>query len=431
MLHPKRRIRPAPLETGSADVVSLIDTYFNAYNAARLREACQTFARMIDEGATIGVSLSGALTPAGLSSVLVPLIQRGYIDYISSTGANLYHDLHFDLGLPLYRGMPEVASGAHDVKLRQDGIIRVYDVLFPADVLYKTDEWVYRVLQAPEFAKRLSGSELHHLIGKYALETARRVGVEKPSLLAVAHEYDLPVWVASPGDSTIGLNLSAIHTAFPDKAPQVDPAMDVMEMAAVVLDAKRAKNGLSGVLILGGGAPKNFLLQTEPQLQEILGVSEKGHDYFIQITDARPDTGGLSGATPAEAVSWGKIDPDKLPNTVVCYVDSTVVLPLMASYVLAKCKPRKPRRLMQRLPALVEAMRDEYRKTDMFARYWSAGGEVRKLATPKKKAAARAEPAAGSPAKGDGKASGKPATKVATKAAPQKPGRPAPKRTRS
>ena len=370
MLHRKRRIRPAPLDKGSPEVVALIETYFNAYNAARLREACQTFARMIDAGATIGVSISGALTPAGLSSVLVPLIQRGYIDYLSSTGANLYHDLHFDLDLPLYRGSPEVATGAHDVQLRKDGIIRVYDVLFPADVLFRTDEWVYRVLQSPELAKALSGSELHHTLGKYALETARKAGVEKPSLLAVCHQHDVPVWVASPGDSTIGLNLSAIHTAFPDKAPRVDPAADVMEMSAVVLDAKRAKDGLSGVVIFGGGAPKNFLLQTEPQLQEILGVAEKGHDYFIQITDARPDTGGLSGATPSEAVSWGKIDPEKLPDTVVCYLDSTVALPLIASYVLAKCKPRKPKRLYARLPEMVDKLREEYRKTALYARYW-------------------------------------------------------------
>jgi deoxyhypusine synthase len=370
MLHPKRRIRPAPLSRGSADVVALIDTYFNAYNAARLREACQTFARMIDGGATIGVSLTGALTPAGLSSVLVPLMEAGFVDYLSSTGANLYHDLHFDLALPLYRGMPEVASGAHDVALRKEGIIRVYDVLFPADVLYKTDEWVYRVMMAPEFQKRMSGSELHHLIGKYALETAHKMKVEKPSILAVAHELDLPVWVASPGDSTIGLNLSAIYTADPNRGPHVDPGADVMEMSALVLDAKRRSDGLSGVVIFGGGAPKNFLLQTEPQLQEILGVAEKGHDYFIQVTDARPDTGGLSGATPAEAVSWGKIDPDKLPDTVVCYADSTIVMPLMASYVLARCKPRKPRRLYKRLPEMVEALRAEYRKTELYARHW-------------------------------------------------------------
>src|SRR3954462_5645315 len=174
MLHARRRIRPAPLEQGSPEVAELIDGYFNAYNAARLREACQTFVRMIDGGATIGVSLSGALTPAGLSSVLVPLIRAGIIDYISSTGANLYHDLHFDLDLPLYRGTADVATGAVDVKLRKDGIIRVYDVLFPADVLYKTDECVYRVMMEKEFGKRMGTAELHYKIGKYALETAKQ-----------------------------------------------------------------------------------------------------------------------------------------------------------------------------------------------------------------------------------------------------------------
>jgi deoxyhypusine synthase len=372
MLHAKRRILPAPLEKGSSEVASLIDTYFNAYNAARLREACQTLVRMIDDNATIGVSISGALTPAGLSSVLVPLIRNGFVDYLSSTGANLYHDLHFDLGLPLYRGPSEVASGAHDVRLRREGIIRVYDVLFPADVLYKTDEWVYRVMMSPEFRQHMSGADLHNKLGKYALETARKAGVEKPSLLAVCNEYDVPVWVASPGDSTIGLNLAAIYTAAPARGPHIDPAADVTEMAALVLDAKRQQSGRSGVVIFGGGAPKNFLLQTEPQLQEILGVNERGHDYFIQITDARPDTGGLSGATPAEAVSWGKIDPDRLPNTVVCYVDSTLAMPLMASYVLSKCKPRRPRRLYRRLPEMVEALRDEYRRSELYAKYWGA-----------------------------------------------------------
>ncbi len=375
MLHEKRRLMPPPLDQGSEAVASLIDTYFNAYNAARLREACQLLVRAIDSGATVGVSLSGALTPAGLSSVLTPLMRAGFIDYVSSTGANLYHDLHFDLGLPLYRGTADVATGAVDVKLREQGIIRVYDVLFPADVLYKTDEWVYRVMMAPEFdGKRMGTGELHHRIGKYALATARATSERsgkpvKPSVLATAHEYDVPVYSPSPGDSTIGLNFSAIHTAHPDKGPQVDPAIDVMEMSALVLDAKRA-GGLSAVWILGGGAPKNFLLQTEPQLQEILGVAEKGHDYFVQITDARPDTGGLSGATPAEAVSWGKIDPEKLPDTVVCYLDSTVALPLIGSYVMARCQKREPKRLMKKMPGLVEKLRSEYRQTELYRRYW-------------------------------------------------------------
>ena len=131
-----------------------------------------------------------------------------------------------------------------------------------------------------------------------------------------------------------------------------------------------ARAGASAVLILGGGAPKNFLLQTEPQLQEILGVSERGHDYFIQITDARPDTGGLSGATPAEAVSWGKIDPEQLPDCVVAYIDSTVALPLIAAYVQARAKRREPRRLYRRLPEMVTRLREEYRGTEQYRKYW-------------------------------------------------------------
>src|SRR5687767_4323090 len=184
LMHPKRRLRPPPMTKGSDELVALVDTYFNAYNASRIREACQLLSRVIQEGATIGVSLSGALTPAGLSSVITPLIEAGFIDYISSTGANLYHDLHFDLGLPLYRGGPGVATGAADVKLREDGVIRVYDVLFPADVLYKTDEWLMRVMMADEFDKRMGTAELHNRLGKYALETARKTGSDKPSILA-------------------------------------------------------------------------------------------------------------------------------------------------------------------------------------------------------------------------------------------------------
>ena len=268
---------------------------------------------MIDEGATIGVSISGALTPAGLSSVLVPLIERGFIDYISSTGANLYHDLHFDLGLPLYRGSADVATGAHDVKLRKDGIIRVYDVLFPADVLYKTDEWVYRVHDGARVPGACRARELHHQIGKYALETAQaRLGVEQ----AVAAGGLPRARRAGLGRLAGRLDHRPQPVGHPHRLPRArrrtwtrPPTSPRCRRWCSTPSA--AQGGLSGVVILGGGAPKNFLLQTEPQLQEILGVAEKGHDYFIQITDARPDTGGLSGATPAEAVSWGKIDPEQ------------------------------------------------------------------------------------------------------------------------
>ena len=149
-----------------------------------------------------------------------------------------------------------------------------------------------------------------------------------------------------------------------------DPSLDVNETAAIVLAAKRGiaadgkkKKGRSAVFILGGGSPKNFLLQTEPQIQEVLGIDERGHDFFLQVTDARPDTGGLSGATPGEAVSWGKVDPDRLPDAVVCYVDSTVALPLITAYALTRHGGRKPKRLYEQRDEFMTLLLKEYKKS--------------------------------------------------------------------
>jgi deoxyhypusine synthase len=144
---------------------------------------------------------------------------------------------------------------------------------------------------------------------------------------------------------------------------QFDVNADVNETAALVLDAKR-RNGKSAVLIFGGGSPKNFMLQTEPQIQEVLGIEEKGHDYFLQFTDARPDTGGLSGATPAEAVSWGKVDPDRLPDAVVCYTDTTLSLPLLSAYALSRHGKREPKRLFARRAEILARLIEEYRTSE-------------------------------------------------------------------
>jgi deoxyhypusine synthase len=155
------------------------------------------------------------------------------------------------------------------------------------------------------------------------------------------------------------MNVAAMRLG--GRGVKIDVALDVNETAAIVYAAKRS-GGKSAVWILGGGSPKNFMLQTEPQIQEVLGLDEKGHDYFLQITDARPDTGGLSGATPSEAVSWGKVDPDKLPDTVVCYIDSTVALPLLCAYAFDRAGRRAPRRLYDRRAEMLEEMSRAYRR---------------------------------------------------------------------
>ena len=341
---------------GSETAADLIDNAFLAYNAARLREACHLFTKkMLEPDVTVGMTLTGALTPAGLGmAAIIPLIESGFVDWIISTGANLYHDTHFGLGLAMHRGNPQES----DVVLREEGIVRIYDVFFDYDVLLSTDAFFRAIIQAKEFQRSMSSAEFHYLCGKYVREREKALGIGRKSLLGAAYDAGVPIYTSSPGDSSIGMNIAAL--ALDGNKCVIDPNADVNETASIVLEAKRS-NGKSAVLICGGGSPKNFALQTEPQIQEVLGIDEKGHDYFLQMTDARPDTGGLSGATPAEAVSWGKIDPDRLPDAVVCYMDNTVALPLLTAYAHARHKPRKLRRLYERRSAMMKRLVDEYR----------------------------------------------------------------------
>ncbi|MBW3554679.1 MAG: deoxyhypusine synthase, partial [Gemmatimonadetes bacterium] len=243
---------------------------------------------------------------------------------------------------------------------REEEVVRIYDIFFDYSVLLDTDAFFRQIIQAEEFQRTMSSAEFHHLCGKYIAERERKLGQtgeSRKSLLAACHDYDVPVYTSSPGDSSIGMNVAAM--ALQGGELRIDPSSDVNETASIVLDAKR-RGGRSAVMILGGGSPKNFMLQTEPQIQEVLGIEEKGHDYFLQVTDARPDTGGLSGATPAEAVSWGKVDPDKLPDAVVCYTDTTIALPLLTAYALDRHEPREPKRLFRRREELLGRLKVEY-----------------------------------------------------------------------
>ena len=363
-----KRIDPAPI-TKKTTLASLVDESFLAYNGARLREACQLFTqKMLAPEVTIGMSITGALTPAGLGiSALIPLIKAGFIDWIISTGANLYHDTHFGIGLAMHQGNAHTS----DIVLREEEVVRIYDIFFDYSVLLDTDAFFRRVIEGKEFQKTMSSAEFHYLCGRYVRERERKLGLKDKSLLAVAYEYGVPIYTSSPGDSSIGMNVAA--KALQGNKLAFDPSLDVNETASIVLAAKRnaapakpkgkKQSGRSACFILGGGSPKNFLLQTEPQIQEVLGIDERGHDYFLQVTDARPDTGGLSGATPGEAVSWGKVDPDRLPDAVVCYVDSTVALPIITAYALATHTPRTPKRLYDRREESMELLLAEYKKS--------------------------------------------------------------------
>lgn len=347
------RINPHPIRK-NITVTELLDDHFQAYNSARLREAAQLYVgKMLRSKVTVGLTMTGALTPAGLGgSCVVPLMKAGFVDWIVSTGANLYHDTHFAIGKTLRRGSPHF----DDTLLRKNAVIRIYDIVFDYDVLLDTDSFFRKLMDLPEFQADMSTAEFHYRIGRFVYERERKLRLPYNSILGTAYKLDVPVYTSSPGDSSIGMNVAA--KALYGNLLRFDVLADVNETAAIVLDAKRG-GGKSGVLIFGGGSPKNFILQTEPHIQEILNIDERGHDYFIQVTDARPDTGGLSGATPSEAVSWGKIDPDQLPDTIVAYVDSTIAMPLITSYVLAKAKPRKLKRLFARRDELMRKLKKE------------------------------------------------------------------------
>ncbi len=351
------RLQPEPIKK-NCRVSDLIDGCFKAYNGGRLAEACRLFSqKMLADDGTVGMSITGALTPAGLGkAAIVPLMKAGFVDWIVSTGANLYHDLHYGLGMALHAG----SAFLDDIALRNEGIIRIYDVLFGYDVLLDTDAFVRQVIQEPEFQKTMGSDEFHYRLGRFVFEREKKLGLSETSVLSAAYQYGVPVFTSSPGDSSIGMNVAAM--ALRESSLQFDVNRDVNQSAAIVYGAKSA-GGKSSVFILGGGSPKNFILQTEPQIQEVMGIHERGHDYFLQCTDARPDTGGLSGATPGEAVSWGKIDPGNLPDCVVCYADATLALPLITAYALSKAAPRKRKRLYDFRDQTLDRLRKQYMKS--------------------------------------------------------------------
>jgi len=359
-----KKINTNPIKP-NVSVVELVENYFQAYNAGRLSDACRLFTeKMLEDDVTIGMSLTGALTPAGLGGTcVVPLIKAGFVDWIVSTGANLYHDTHFGLGLSLHKGTPNV----DDRELREKGVVRIYDILFDYRVLLSTDAFYRKVLRSEVFQKEMSTAEFHYHLGKFVCEREKALGLPHHSILSNAYLYEVPIYTSSPGDSSIGMNVAAM--ALHGNKFKFDVSRDVNETAAIVLNAK-INGGKSAVMIFGGGSPKNFMLQTEPQIQEVLAIDEKGHDYFLQVTDARPDTGGLSGATPSEAVSWGKVDPNKLPDSVVCYLDSTVAMPIITSYALAKRKPRKLKRLYGRIPEMMDTLVKLHKKSLKKVKNW-------------------------------------------------------------
>lgn len=336
---------------GNENVADLIDHAYAAsgFNGRRLAEACHLYSHMLRRDVTVGLTLSGAMTPIGMQGVLISLMRAGFVDWIVATGANLYHDLHRAFDLPVRQGHWEV----DDNELADAGVARIYDTYIEEEgTLQATDKIVLRALRDIDTREPLSTARLHWLLGRFAKRAAPS---PEKSLVATAHELDVPIYTSSPGDSSIGMNL--IVPRLLGRPMMLDPLADVIESAAIVRQARQ-----NGVIEVGGGSPKNFYLQTQPTLHQILyDTTGGGHDYFIQLTTDAPHWGGLSGATPQEARSWGKIK-DAHRNNVVVYSCASLTLPLLAQYVLIRNKPRRPRRLYPRIERFAASLTAEARR---------------------------------------------------------------------
>jgi deoxyhypusine synthase len=340
-----RQVEPIRLK-GNENIADLVDHCYggSGFNGRRLAEACQLYSRMLKAGATVGMTISGAMTPIGMQGIFIDLMQAGFVDWIVSTGANLYHDLHRAYDCPVAQGH----WATDDNELADVGVARIYDTYIGEDsTLMATDKVILDAVRGIERRGSMSTAEFHWELGRVLAKTAPH---PEKSMLIAAQRLDVPVYTSSPGDSSIGMNL-VVPQLF-GEAIHLDPVKDVIETAALVRAAKE-----NGVIHVGGGSPKNFYLQTQPTLHQILADEHGGgHDYFIQLTTDAPHWGGLSGATPSEARSWGKIQ-DANVNNVVVYSCASLTLPILAQYVMIRSHSRPLRRLYQTIGPAVESLR--------------------------------------------------------------------------
>ena len=346
----KPRIYPYTPRFNKSNTVDLINYYTasGAYNGGRLAEACKIYEKMIQEDVTICLTLSGALTPTGLGGFINHLIKRGLVDFIISTGANLYHDMHFALDLPVYQG----DFRANDTDLLREKIVRIYDIFLPEETLLKTDEFLQMSLSEFSAKRAVSTAEIHNFLGKKLLVNGIK---PEASILATAAEHDIPIFTPSPGDSSIGMNLALLKLM--EKGMVVDTDLDILEATAIIYNSEK-----TGAVELGGGAPKNFYMQTQPMLSQIMNIDKEGHDYFVQITADAPHWGGLSGATPSEAISWRKIKPNSVKNDVVVYCDVTIAAPIIFSYILSKNLKRNLKHLYIKRKNYMEKLKEINKK---------------------------------------------------------------------
>ena len=325
----------------------LVEIYASTgYNARQLGEAAKLYCKMIEDDATICLTVSGAMTHVGFGGLFKTLIERGFVDWIVSTGANVYHEDHFAWNLPVKQGHFEV----DDMVLYEKDIVRIRDVYIKGEETLKAEDRIVQRMFTSELTDRpLTTAEFCNAMGKYSKAHSKR---PEKSFVVTAYDYDVPVYISTLKDSSLALDLAPLRLE--QKAYNLDFVREILEQAAIVYKSKKY-----GIVEIGGGVPINTAQQTGPLLDQILGLGHGGQNYIIQITDARPDTGGLSGATLQEGKSWGKVK-DSHEDVIMVYADATIAFPVLCLYALSTEKARKPKRLYKKLGKYYEDLSDSY-----------------------------------------------------------------------
>lgn len=352
-------IFPLRFGEGSTSLSSLQELFGkSSYQARNLSRACTIYKKMLEEDSVIGLTLAGAMTPAGIGGYIAQMIEMGFIDFVVTTGANITHDTHFPLGGRVVQGNPD----ANDLELLADGIERLYDTYLMPEALTRTGEAIGGFINATEFSSPLSSSEFHYKFGHYMKSTIKGEGVEKRSFLMTSSFSDVPVWTPAFSDSEIGMTTALHDLDIEDRNISVSSSLDVQELCALVYGVNKSKK--IGIIAVGGGSPKNFFTQTSPLLLEDIYFPEeaeknRGHDYIIKITTDTPVYGGCSGATPSENISWKKLDPDILDSgEVVVHCDATIALPFILGFAFENVAPKELKRLYNKLPSFLEELKE-------------------------------------------------------------------------
>ena len=321
----------------------LLEHAFPSFGGGYVRRIFKLLDQAIGEGVPLTLAIAGPVTASGQHIAwLNPLLETGWFCLVSTTDAVCYHDGHRCLDDASQHPIHEVPIFGDDGALRDDRIIRITDVGFDENVLLGQDQFLSAVLRQPEFQRRMTGTEMRYLLGaRYARQEAKNGAPE--GLLALCHRKAIPIFVGAPGDGSVFLNSMKLWAMAQEGMGEhrfdLDLHAEVFESCAYhVWGQNESETKALGTLVLGGGVPKNFNLQPEPALSQILGLEEiGGYKYDIQITTAPVTDGSLSSCPPAEAVTWGKVDKDVYQQTTESMqADYSMVMPLITKALLDK-----------------------------------------------------------------------------------------------